>query len=88
MSLGEEDSLALSLRDESPASNIGTENGSDYPDSGVVLNGTRNGQGLLGSRTRPLALAPPSNGTYSELRRPSIVEMMNTGGLVINQGMG
>ena len=77
-----------------------SENSSDlYPDSGVGLNGNHSssrGHSLL-THSRARSRAPPlppgpisaSNGSYpspiTELRRPSIVEMMNSGGLVINQ---
>ncbi len=85
-----------SPREESPASNPITlsgnsENGSEYPDSGVVLishvAGTApgaapmpNGHTLLNSRHK-LSVKPTP---VTELRRPSIVEMMPTG-MVINK---
>lgn len=91
-----DEGLSVSPREESPASNHFTcsENSSDqYQDSGVVLNGNFRGHPLVTkSRIRPPPVPTTSGGNASyqapipDLRRPSIVEMMNSGGLVINQG--
>ena len=87
MSSGEEDSLSISPREESPASNplSNSENGSDYPDSGVVLNGISANSTHPNFRPRTTASLALHPTPVSELRRPSIVDIMNSGGLVINK---
>lgn len=105
MSLNTEEDLILpaSPREESPASNPITlsgnsENGSDYPDSGLGLNshaaamsGASNEQTLLNLRPRLSANPPPALGTsvratdLRDLRRPSIVGMIDNGGLKIGK---
>ena len=85
-----------SLKEGSPASNRARSNGSaDCPDSGVVLSDDY-GNGSTTSTTHHhppcLKTRGPVGGAnafhptpLTDFRRPSIVEMMNNGGLVISK---